>query len=83
MALASAKSFGRLTGGFFKGTVVDLPLAVAEGFRAVPRMWGEEVQEYGKVTNWKSGGTVAGKVCDTKHDLSAILIMAVLRRRHV
>ncbi|THX23914.1 UDP-Glycosyltransferase/glycogen phosphorylase, partial [Aureobasidium pullulans] len=61
MALASGKSFGKIVPIFYKGFVVDWPLAVTEGFRSMPRLWGEEVKEYGKVTDWKSGAVVAGK----------------------
>lgn len=38
-----------------------MPLAAAEGFRSLPRLWGDEVADYGKVTDWKSGAVVAGK----------------------
>jgi hypothetical protein len=45
-----------------KGTMVDLPLAVAEGLRIAPRLYGEQIQDYGTLTDWKSGFVVAGKV---------------------
>ena len=61
MAVASGKSFGKFFTSYTKGVLVELPLATAEGFRAMPRLWGEEVKDYGKVTDWKSGATVAGK----------------------
>ncbi|KAK7214978.1 hypothetical protein V2G26_002981 [Clonostachys chloroleuca] len=41
--------------------LADLPLAVAEGMRVAPRLYGGEVYEPGQVTDWKSGGIVAGK----------------------
>lgn len=61
MATATAKGFGRLNVAFFKGCIVDIPLAAAEGFRAVPKLYGENVQDHGKVKDIKSGFTVAGK----------------------
>ncbi|KAH6677700.1 hypothetical protein B0J14DRAFT_536407 [Halenospora varia] len=61
MALASAKSLGNFHGNFFKGMVVDLPYAAAEGLRNVPKLYGEEVRDNGPVTDWKSGAVVGGK----------------------
>lgn len=61
MALASGKSLGMMVPIFYKAALVDWPLAATEGFRGMPRLWGEEVKDYGKVTDWKSGATVAGK----------------------
>jgi hypothetical protein len=61
IAVATAKSFGKFNMHLFKGTCVDLPLATAEGFRAVPRLYGEETQSYGNVKDWKTGFEVAGR----------------------
>jgi len=61
MAGAAAKGFGRFNAAFFKGAIVDLPLAAAEGFRAVPRLYGEEVKDHGEVTGIQSGFGKAGK----------------------
>ena len=61
MALASSKSLGKFFSSYTKGVLVDMPLATAEGFRSLPRLWGDEVADYGKVTDWKSGAVVAGK----------------------
>ena len=55
------KSFGKFNGRMFQGMVVDLPLAAAEGFRAVPKLYGEEVKSHGEITDAASGFTVAGK----------------------
>ncbi|KAM5356612.1 hypothetical protein ACJ41O_003258 [Fusarium nematophilum] len=61
-AMASASASG--VGGFFKsygrGFYVDLPLAVTEGFRAVPRLYGEKVPEHEPVHDWQSGARVGG-----------------------
>lgn len=61
MAQESGKSLGKMVKHSLKGLLVDLPLATADGFRAMPQMWGEEVKDYGTVTDWQSGGMVAGK----------------------
>ncbi|KAF2015140.1 glycosyltransferase family 1 protein [Aaosphaeria arxii CBS 175.79] len=61
MALASAKNIGRFNMHVFKGSCVDIPFAAAEGFRAVPRLYGEEVKDHGEVKDWSSGFGVAGK----------------------
>jgi hypothetical protein len=61
MALASGKSLGKLFSAYTKGLLVDMPLATAEGFHALPRLWGDQVPDYGSVTNVQSGFAVAGK----------------------
>ena len=61
MALASTKSLGKTLGALSKGFLVDMPLATAEGFHSLPRLWGGEVKDYGAVTDWQSGGVVAAK----------------------
>ncbi|KAL0935968.1 sterol glucosyltransferase [Colletotrichum truncatum] len=51
-------------GGFFKSYgkfFLDVPLAVTDGFRAVPKLYGEEVKERGPITDWKSGAVAGGK----------------------
>lgn len=61
-ALASAKSINNVVSGSFKGGMVEVPLAMAEGFRNVPRLWGESVAEQEEITGVGSGLKVAGKV---------------------
>ncbi|PYH96612.1 sterol glucosyltransferase [Aspergillus ellipticus CBS 707.79] len=61
MAGASLKGFGKFTGTYFKGVVVDIPHAAAEGFRQVPRLYGEEPKNYGTVRDWKSGAAMGGR----------------------
>lgn len=63
MALESAKSVGRFNSSLFKGTMLDVPLAIAEGLRATPKLYGESVPDHEPITDWKSGAKVAGKVC--------------------
>ena len=61
MAVASAKSLGNVIGHQSKGIFVDVPLAITDGLYAVPKLYGSEVREREKITNWKTGTTVAGK----------------------
>lgn len=61
MAAASAKSVGKIAQTATKGMLVDFPLALAEGLRSVPRLYGDEVRDHGPVTDAKSGMVVAGK----------------------
>ena len=55
------KGFGKFTESIFRGAVVDVPHAAAEGFRQVPRLYGEKPKDYGSVQDWKSGAIVGGK----------------------
>ncbi|KAH7041926.1 hypothetical protein B0J12DRAFT_720801 [Macrophomina phaseolina] len=50
MAAASGKSLGKAIGAYSKGVAVDVPLALTDGMRAVPALWGDP-----------SGAAVAGK----------------------
>ncbi|KAJ6015229.1 hypothetical protein N7540_009820 [Penicillium herquei] len=57
----SAKSVGKVLGYWYKGMLIDMPLAASEGLRAVPRLYGDEVKDHGPVKDWKSGASFAGK----------------------
>ena len=61
MALNTASGAGKLVSGAAKGILVDIPLAATDGLRAVPRLYGEDVTRLEKITDLKSGTTVAGK----------------------
>jgi len=61
MATASAKSFSKVATIYTKGIFVDVPLAVAEGMRAVPRLYGEDVKQHDNIKGIKSGSIVAAK----------------------
>ncbi|KAJ5775078.1 uncharacterized protein N7511_000089 [Penicillium nucicola] len=61
MAGAFLGGFGKFTGTYFKGVVVDIPHAAAEGFRQVPRLYGEEPKDYGNIEGWKSGAVFGGR----------------------
>ncbi|CAG8896915.1 unnamed protein product [Penicillium egyptiacum] len=55
----SAKSVGRIIAYYYKGVLVDIPGAVNEGLRAVPRLYGEEVKDYDNIRDFKSGVSAA------------------------
>lgn len=57
---AGAKGVGKFIGSYYKGVLVDIPLATTEGLRAVPRLYGEDVKDY-NVNDWKSGALAGGK----------------------
>ncbi|KAK1566121.1 uncharacterized protein LY79DRAFT_572661 [Colletotrichum navitas] len=61
VAGASAKSIGMVVPIMTKATLVDFPLAITEGLRAVPKHFGTNVRSHGPVTDAKSGAVVAGK----------------------
>ena len=61
-ALAFVKGLDHIAAGALKGGVVAFPLALAEGFRNAPRLWGETVKEQAEITGWRSGTAVACKV---------------------
>ncbi|KAI0187285.1 sterol glucosyltransferase [Xylaria flabelliformis] len=61
IALASASGVGGFFKNYAKGFFIDIPVAFAEGSRAVPRLYGDEVADYGTVKDWKSGLVVSGK----------------------
>ncbi|KAF2278441.1 uncharacterized protein EI97DRAFT_440909 [Westerdykella ornata] len=44
-----------------KGMTVDIPLALTEGLKNVPRHYGDTPRDHGPVTGLKSGATVTGK----------------------
>ncbi|KAH6612397.1 UDP-glucose,sterol transferase [Boeremia exigua] len=61
VAYKSVSSVGRLAGHVTRATYVDMPLAITEGLRSVPLLYGGHVRDYGYVTDWKSGFAKAGK----------------------
>jgi hypothetical protein len=44
-----------------KGMMADIPLALTEGLKNVPRAYGDTIRQHGPVTDFESGATVAGK----------------------
>lgn len=61
MAGAGLQGFGKFSSTYFRGVIVDIPHAAAEGFRRAPQLYGEKPKEYGTVQDWKSGIKVGGK----------------------
>ncbi|KAH6857149.1 UDP-glucose,sterol transferase [Chaetomium sp. MPI-CAGE-AT-0009] len=59
-ALGSASGVGKFFHHFSKGMLLDMPMAATEGLRAVPKLYGKEVEERPQITDWKSGAVVAG-----------------------
>ncbi|KAF6828791.1 Sterol 3-beta-glucosyltransferase UGT80B1-like protein 5 [Colletotrichum plurivorum] len=76
MAVAAANGVGKLAGNAAKGLLVDIPLAVTEGLRAVPNLYGEPVKKHDAVEDFRSGVSVAGKTfCqDMKGGLTDIFV---------
>ncbi|KAK2775420.1 UDP-glucose,sterol transferase [Colletotrichum kahawae] len=61
VAGASAKSIGMIAPNAAEGMLVDIPLAITEGMRSVPKHFGTKIRDHGPVTDAKSGAVVAGK----------------------
>ncbi|RSL56951.1 hypothetical protein CEP54_008512 [Fusarium duplospermum] len=57
----STKSLGKLAVTSAKGIFVDIPIAVTDGLRAVPNLYGEDVKPRDHITGFRSGAVVAGK----------------------
>jgi hypothetical protein len=62
MVMASGKSIGDFGIKGFKAATVDIPVAAAEGLWNVPSLYGDKPRDHGRVTDWKSGAVVGGKV---------------------
>lgn len=60
--MSAAGGVGSMVGVVTKGTLVDTPLALAEGLRNIPKLYGEEVKNHGQVKGVGSGSVVAAKV---------------------
>jgi hypothetical protein len=61
MAGASGKSIAMFAPKATKGMLVDIPMALTDGLKNVPRTYGDKVRDHGPVTGFASGATVAGK----------------------
>jgi hypothetical protein len=62
-AFGTGKGLSKIVGAGLKSPM-DLLLGVSKGFHNMPKLYGEEVRETGRVTGMKSGLRTAGKVCD-------------------
>lgn len=60
-AATTGKGMGRIVGAGFKSPM-DFTLNVAKGFHNVPKLYGGEVRQVDKVTNFQSGVKTAAKV---------------------
>jgi hypothetical protein len=59
---SAAKGTGRLLLSPVKGLIVDIPLAAAEGIRALPQLYGDHsYSERKPITDWKSGSMVGAQ----------------------
>ena len=61
VALASAKSIGTFAPKALSGMIVDIPVSLADGLKALPSHYGDSMPDTGKVTGVGSGFAVAGK----------------------
>jgi hypothetical protein len=61
VALASAKSIGLFAPKAISAMLVDIPVSLADGFKALPAQYGDSMPDTGKVTGAGSGFTAAGK----------------------
>jgi sterol 3beta-glucosyltransferase len=67
---ARAKNFAKASSSLVKGAVIDMPMALADGLRHAPRMYGDKGRDYGQITGIASGLSMAGKVRDVFIDLA-------------
>lgn len=81
-SISAARAVGQgltgMTTAVAKGALVDVPLALSEGLKNAPRLYGETVEEYGPVVDWKSGSVVAAKVSCQPPAVSVLLSSAIL-----
>ncbi|KAE8367533.1 hypothetical protein BDV27DRAFT_142686 [Aspergillus caelatus] len=61
MSTSPTKGMTQMTSSLVKGTLLDVPTALAEGLRNVPRLYGEQPEKAVPIEGWKSGMTHAGK----------------------
>ncbi|KAL1794573.1 hypothetical protein ACET3X_006389 [Alternaria dauci] len=61
LAGASGASIAMFAPKALKGMTVDIPLAITDGLKNVPRLYGETPRDHGPVTGFTSGAAVAGK----------------------
>lgn len=60
MTSVTAAGAGKFAQNLATGAVA-IPFAFTEGFRSMPRLYGEEVPDYGEIHDWKSGMAVGAK----------------------
>ncbi|KAF7303776.1 Glycosyltransferase family 1 protein [Mycena indigotica] len=76
MATQSGRSLGKVATTAVRGTIVDIPMAFAEGMHNLPRLYGDEVKDHGEISGWKSGLKVAGEtfVGDLTDGISGLVV---------
>ncbi|KAJ1323153.1 sterol 3beta-glucosyltransferase [Microdochium nivale] len=61
---AAMKASASGVGTFFKScgkSYLEIPMAITEGLRATPKLYGDKVEDRAPITDWKSGAMVGGK----------------------
>jgi hypothetical protein len=61
LAGASGKSLAMFAPKALKGMTADIPLALTEGLKNIPQLYGDTPRDHGPVKDFKSGAIVAGK----------------------
>lgn len=56
------KGMMQMTSSIAKGSLVGMPMALTEGLRNVPQLYGDKPEPTEPIEGWKSGMTHAGKV---------------------
>jgi len=57
---ASASGLGTFVKSYGK-SYLDVPMAITDGLRATPKLYGDKVEDRAPITDWKSGATEGGK----------------------
>jgi hypothetical protein len=61
-AIDPIKGASQMTSSLVNGAFVETPIALAEGLRNVPRLYGDVPEKMTPIEGWKGGMTQAGKV---------------------
>ena len=63
-----------MTSSLVNGALVETPIALAEGLRNVPRLYGDAPEKSVPIEDWKEGVTQTGKVSLCCLDPRAVLL---------
>ncbi|KAF3391222.1 Sterol 3-beta-glucosyltransferase UGT80A2, partial [Penicillium rolfsii] len=55
------EGMSQMTSSLVKGSMVEIPMALTEGMRNIPRLYGEKPEKVGPIDGWKDGMKQAGK----------------------
>ncbi|KAK9847344.1 sterol glucosyltransferase [Penicillium brevicompactum] len=61
VTFSPAKGMSQMTSSLIKGTLVEVPTALTEGFRNIPRLYGDRPKDIEPIDDWRSGLKQAGK----------------------